>query len=86
MTNWPSKRGSGSGKSWEAAKVTVLSVGPDRATAAIRTALAMGADEGVLISDPALGKPDPLTTAKVLAAALKAVPFDLIHRRAARRG
>jgi electron transfer flavoprotein beta subunit len=59
-------------------KVTVLSVGPDRATAAIRTALAMGADEGVLISDPALRKPDPLTTAKVLAAALKAVPFDLI--------
>ena len=59
-------------------KVTVLSVGPERATAAIRTALAMGADEGVLISDPALGKPDPLTTAKVLAAALKAVPFDLI--------
>jgi electron transfer flavoprotein beta subunit len=59
-------------------KVTVFSVGPDRATAAIRTALAMGADEGVLISDPALGKPDPLTTAKVLAAALKAVPFDLI--------
>ena len=59
-------------------KVTVLSVGPERATAAIRTALAMGADEGVLINDPALGKPDPLTTAKVLAAALKTVPFDLI--------
>ena len=38
-------------------KVTVLSLGPERATAAIRTALAMGADEGVLISDPALGKP-----------------------------
>jgi electron transfer flavoprotein beta subunit len=59
-------------------KVTVLTVGPDRATAAIRTALAMGADEGVLISDPALGNLDPLATAKVLAAALKAVPFDLI--------
>jgi len=59
-------------------KVTVLSVGPDRATAAIRTALAMGADEGVLISNPALRTLDPLTTAKVLAAALKAVPFDLI--------
>jgi electron transfer flavoprotein beta subunit len=62
----------------ESGKVIVLSVGPERATAAIRTALAMGADEGVLISDPALGKPDPLTTARVLAAALQAVPFDLI--------
>jgi electron transfer flavoprotein beta subunit len=59
-------------------KVTVLSVGPERVTAAIRTALAMGADEGALISDPALEKLDPLTTAKVLAAALKTVPFDLI--------
>jgi electron transfer flavoprotein beta subunit len=59
-------------------KVTVLSLGPERAAAAIRTALAMGADEGVLISDPALGRPDPLTTAKVLAAALKTIPFDLI--------
>ena len=34
-------------------KVTILTVGPDKATEAIRTALAMGADEGVLISDPA---------------------------------
>jgi len=60
------------------AKVTVLSVGPERTAAAIRTALAMGADDAVLISDPAWEKPDPLTTARVLAAALKAVPFDLI--------
>jgi electron transfer flavoprotein beta subunit len=59
-------------------KVTVLSVGPDRVTAAIRTALAMGADEGVLISDPVLEKPDPLATAKVLAAVVRTIPFDLI--------
>jgi electron transfer flavoprotein beta subunit len=59
-------------------KVTVLSVGPERATAAVRTALAMGADEGVLINDPALDRPDPMATAKVLAAALKTIPFDLI--------
>jgi len=39
-------------------------------TAAIRTALAMGADEGVLVNDPALEKPDPLTTAKVLGGGL----------------
>lgn len=59
-------------------KVSVLSVGPERTTAAIRTALAMGADEGILVNDPALEKPDSLTTAKVLAAALKTLPFDLI--------
>ena len=56
-------------------KVTVLSVGAERAAAAIRTALAMGADEGLLISDPALGKTDAILTAKVLAAALKTIPF-----------
>jgi electron transfer flavoprotein beta subunit len=59
-------------------KVTVLSVGPERVAAAIRTALAMGADEGVLINDPALEKLDPLVTAKVLAAAARTIPFDLI--------
>jgi electron transfer flavoprotein beta subunit len=59
-------------------KVTVLSVGAERVVAAIRTALAMGADEGLLISDPAQGKTDAILTAKVLAAALKTVPFDLI--------
>jgi electron transfer flavoprotein beta subunit len=38
----------------------------------------MGADEGILINDPALGKTDPILTAKVLAAALKTIPFDLV--------
>jgi len=59
-------------------KVTVLSLGPERAAAAVRTALAMGADEGVLIADAVLAKADPLVTAKVLATALKTIPFDLI--------
>ena len=62
----------------DSGKVTVLSVGPERAAAAVRTALAMGADEGLLITDPALVRPDPLATAKVLAAALRTIPFDLI--------
>lgn len=59
-------------------KVTVLSFGTERVTSTIRTALAMGADEGVLISDPALGKTDAILTSKVLAAALKTIPYDLI--------
>ena len=35
-------------------QVTVISVGPERAEEALRTALAMGADEAILADDPAL--------------------------------
>jgi electron transfer flavoprotein beta subunit len=59
-------------------KVTILSVGPDRAVESVRTALAMGADEGVLIDDPAMEGSDALGTAKVLAAALKEMGYDLV--------
>ncbi len=59
-------------------KVTILSVGPERAVQSIRTALAMGAEEGVLIDDPATQGSDALGTAKVLAAALKQMDYDVI--------
>ena len=59
-------------------KVTILTMGPDRAVESIRTALAMGADEGVLIDDPAAEGGDALGTARVLAAVLKEMPYDLI--------
>ena len=59
-------------------QVTVVSMGPEKALDAIRKALAMGAAKGVLISDPALQGSDALTTAKVLAAAIKREPFDLV--------
>lgn len=56
--------------------VTVISVGPERNTAALRNALAMGADEAVLVkTDQVL---DSLATAKALAAAIKEMPYDLI--------
>ncbi len=58
--------------------VTILSMGTEKATEAIRTALAMGADNGVLINDPMTTGGDALTTAKVLAAALKEIPYDLV--------
>lgn len=58
--------------------VTVVSMGPERAADAIRRALAMGAQEGVLISDPRLAGSDTLSTAKALAAAIKARPFDIV--------
>lgn len=58
-------------------EVTVLTIGPDRAESALRTALAMGADKAVLVHDEALFG-DEYTTAKVLAAAAKKVGFDII--------
>ncbi len=58
--------------------VTIISVGPEKTTEAIRTALAMGADKGILINDPAAAGCDGLSTARILAAVLKETPFDLI--------
>jgi electron transfer flavoprotein beta subunit len=59
-------------------KVTIVSVGTEKAVEAIRTALAMGADEGVLINDPAVAQIDGLGTARILAAAVKQMPYDLL--------
>ena len=62
----------------QSGSVTVVSMGPAKAAETIRTALAMGADKGVHINDPAAEGCDPLATARILAAALKELPFDLI--------
>lgn len=59
-------------------EVTVLSMGRPAAQDAIRKALAMGADKAVLVTDPALEGSDAVSTAYVLAAALKKVPFDMV--------
>jgi electron transfer flavoprotein beta subunit len=58
-------------------EVTVVSMGPEEASAATQRALAMGADRAVLISDPSLRGADALLTARVLAAALERRSFDL---------
>ncbi len=58
--------------------VTILTVGPDAAVESVRTALAMGADKGILINDPAATACDSLGVARILAAAIKQNPFDLI--------
>jgi electron transfer flavoprotein beta subunit len=58
-------------------RVTVLCMGPEGATDAVRKALAMGADEAALVSDPALAGSDAQATATVLAAALQSVSCDL---------
>lgn len=59
-------------------EVTLVSMGPEIATAAIRKGLSMGAHGGVLVTDPALRGSDALVTARVLAAAVRRNPFDLV--------
>lgn len=59
-------------------EVAVISMGPDAAITAVQRALAMGADRGELITDPALRGADVLVTARVLAAAIGRSPFDLV--------
>lgn len=52
-------------------EVSIISMAPNGEVSGMRTALAMGAAKGVLVSDPELAGSDALTTAKVLAAAAK---------------
>jgi electron transfer flavoprotein beta subunit len=59
-------------------EVTVVCMGPENATEAIRKALAMGADKAVLVTDPALEGSDAQSTAYVLAEALKTLEWDLV--------
>jgi electron transfer flavoprotein beta subunit len=58
--------------------VTYLSMAPGTATETLRRALAMGGDRGVLVSDPAMAGSDAIGTARVLAAALRKIGFDLV--------
>jgi electron transfer flavoprotein beta subunit len=51
-------------------EVSLVSMAPNGEVSGMRTALAMGAAKGVLVSDPSLLGSDALTTAKVLAAAI----------------
>jgi electron transfer flavoprotein beta subunit len=59
-------------------EITLLTMGPEGATTAIRRGLSMGAHRGVHVTDPALRGSDTLGTAKVLAAAIGRQPFDLV--------
>lgn len=55
----------------EGGDVSVLSVGRESTLDALKTALAMGCTQAVLISDPALVDPDSQVIARVLAAAIR---------------
>jgi electron transfer flavoprotein beta subunit len=51
-------------------KVTALSMGPPQARSTIRKAIAVGADQGILLSDRAFAGSDTLATSYVLATAI----------------
>jgi len=58
--------------------VTILTMAPQSGLDVVRKALGMGADNAVMISDPAIGGSDTMATAYVLALALKHIGYDLI--------
>lgn len=60
-------------------KITVISMGSEKASEVVKHAISMGADEGFLLHDPAFENLDSFGTAHVLCKAiLKIGPFDLV--------
>lgn len=65
----------------KATEVVVVSIGPDKAQEQIRTAMAIGADRGILVKTDApidLGGVEPLAVAKILKALVEREKPDLI--------
>lgn len=58
--------------------VSVVCMGPPQADTAVREALAMGADEGYLLSAREFGGSDTYATAVIIATALRKIGFDLV--------
>ncbi|MDD5745722.1 MAG: electron transfer flavoprotein subunit beta/FixA family protein [Candidatus Omnitrophica bacterium] len=54
-------------------KVTVITMGPPQAEAALREAISLGADEAILLSDRAFGGSDTLATSYALASGIKKI-------------
>jgi electron transfer flavoprotein beta subunit len=59
-------------------EVTILSMGPQRATESIRKALSMGADKAVHLVDDGLAGSDVLQTSAAMAQVLSRIGFDLV--------
>ena len=58
--------------------VTLISMGPERTTDAVRKALSMGADAAIIVTDAALAGSDALATSRVLAKVIADGDFDLV--------
>jgi electron transfer flavoprotein beta subunit len=59
-------------------EVTILTMGPDKASESIRKALSMGADKAVHLLDDALAGSDALATSYALSKVLETTGFDLV--------
>jgi len=59
-------------------EVTILTMGPGKATESIRKALSMGADKAVHLTDDALAGSDAIQTSYAIAKALEHTGFDLV--------
>ncbi len=60
-------------------EVTVLTMGPEDAVAAVKKGLQMGADKGVVVTDEAIAGSDAVATSLVLAEAVRKLgPVDLV--------
>jgi electron transfer flavoprotein beta subunit len=58
--------------------ITLISMGPERATEAVRKGLSMGANDAILVSDVALAGSDALATSAVLAKVISDGGFDIV--------
>ena len=65
-------------KDADEAEVVVASIGPERVTQALRTALGMGADRAIHVKDPEVDGSDALAIAKLLAAIAKEENPDIV--------
>ena len=59
-------------------EVTILTMGPEKATESIRKALSMGPDKAVHVTDPAIHGSCAVQTSKVLAKALGTLEWDVV--------
>jgi len=58
--------------------VTAVTLGSQEADSTLRKCLARGADKGVRLTDPKFESSDSFATAKILARAIKTLPFSII--------
>ncbi len=60
-------------KETKSSKITIVTMGPKKAESVLREAIAMGADEAILLCDSKFAGSDTLATSKVLAASIKEI-------------
>ncbi len=58
--------------------VTVITMGPPQAVGALNTAIQMGADRGILLTDIKLAGSDTLVTAMALSFIIRTLDFDMV--------